>query len=166
MTESTPSLVERLKIAFAAFMQAWRNPTAAGGASETTPLHSNAPDSALQLLALLQREGRLIDFLQQDMSAHGDADIGAAARVVHQGCCKALSEHVSITSVHEAEEGSRIAVEADFDRAAIRLTGNVVGEAPFNGTLAHRGWKVTSIELPQVVDGHDLSVIAPAEVEL
>ena len=33
---------------------------------------------------MLQREGRLIDFLQEDLAAFPDADVGAAARAVRR----------------------------------------------------------------------------------
>lgn len=129
-------------------------------------LKEATPDAALQLLALLQREGRFIDFLEEDVSGFSDADIGAAARVVHDGCKKALDEHFSIEPVHEKDEGSRVKVEKGFDAHAVRLTGNVVGEAPFTGELTHRGWRCTEVRLPKMSEGHDPKILAPAEVEL
>src|SRR5207253_6846543 len=36
--------------------------------------------AAVQLLAILQREGRLLDFLQEDVDGYADAQIGAAVR--------------------------------------------------------------------------------------
>lgn len=123
------------------------------------------PDSALQLLGLLQREGRLIDFLQQDVAAFPDADIGAAARVVHDGCRKALAAHVEIRPVREEREGSGVTLET-VDASAIKLVGNVSGTAPFRGTLRHRGWRALSVRLPEAVAGFDPNVLAPAEVEL
>ncbi len=129
-------------------------------------LKEATPDAALQLLALLQREGRFVDFLQEDVSSYSDAEIGGAARVVHDGCKKALDEHFTIEPVHEKEEGASVKVEKGFDAHAIRLTGNVVGEPPFNGSLSHRGWRCTDVRLPQMSEGHDPRIIAPAEVEL
>lgn len=123
-------------------------------------------DTALQVLALLQREGRLIDFLEEDSSAFSDADIGAAARVVHAGCRKALKEHFTLAPVRTETEESRVTVGKGFAASEIRLTGNVTGEAPFTGTLRHRGWRVTEVRLPKLAEGHDVRVIAPAEVEL
>lgn len=122
--------------------------------------------SALQLLGLLQREGRLVDFLQQDVASFADADIGAAARVVHEGCRKALRSHASIEPVRSEEEGSRVTLDEGFDSAAIKLTGNVTGSAPYQGVLRHRGWRLGKLELPKTLEGHDPSVLAPAEVEL
>lgn len=129
-------------------------------------LKEATPDAALQLLALLQREGRFVDFLEEDVSGFSDADIGAAARVVHDGCKKAMDEHFTIEPVHEKDEGAAVKVEAGFDAHAIRLTGNVVGEPPFKGSLSHRGWRCTEVRLPKMSEGHDPRVIAPAEVEL
>jgi hypothetical protein len=129
-------------------------------------LREAGPDAALQLLALLQREGRFIDFLHEDVSSFSDADIGAAARVVHDGCKKALDEHFDIAPVRDEDEGARVKLEKGFDARAVRLTGNVVGEPPFNGALSHRGWKVKDVRLPKMSEGHDPHIVAPAEVEL
>lgn len=129
-------------------------------------LKEATPDAALQLLGLFQREGRFIDFLEEDVSSFSDADIGAAARVVHDGCKKALDEHFTIEPVHEKDEGTSVKVEEGYDAHAIRLTGNVVGDAPFRGQLTHRGWRVSEVRLPKMSEGHDPRVIAPAEVEI
>lgn len=123
-------------------------------------------EAAQQLLGLLQRDARLIDFVQEDIAAYSDADIGAAARVVHEGCRKVLNEHFRIEPVRKENEGSRITLAEGFDAAAVRLTGNVVGSPPFTGSLSHRGWRVTESRLPSLADGHDTSIIAQAEVEL
>lgn len=131
-----------------------------------TPLRAPSPDSALQLLSLLQREARLIDFAHENLSSYSDADIGAAARVVHEGCARVLREHFAIEAVRSESEGSRITLEQGFDAASVRLTGNVVGKAPFTGTLSHRGWRAASVTLPQLAESHDARVLAPAEVEL
>ena len=136
-------------------------------AEPARPVPSHAPtDSALQLLALFQREARLIDFTREDLSAYADADIGAAARVVHEGCRKVLDEHLTLEAVRSEDEGSRITLAAGFDAHAVRLTGNVVGTAPFTGTLSHPGWRASRIELPKLMPGMDTHVLAPAEVEL
>ncbi|MFO1380627.1 MAG: DUF2760 domain-containing protein [Chitinivorax sp.] len=124
------------------------------------------PDAALQLLSLLQRDARLIDFTQENLSGYSDADIGAASRLVHEGCAKVLREHFSIEPVRNEAEGSRVVLEAGFDAASVRLTGNVVGQPPFRGTLSHRGWHVTATRLPKLAEGHNASVLAPAEVEI
>ena len=129
-------------------------------------LRQAGPEAALQLLSLLQREGRFVDFLEEDVSSFSDAQIGAAARVVHDGCRKAIREHLPLSPVRSEDEGSKIKLEKGFDAHAVRLTGNVTGEAPFTGTLAHRGWKVKEVKLPKMTEGHDASIVAPAEVEV
>jgi hypothetical protein len=142
-------------------------PTPAPTAAPTAaPLRAPSAESALQLLSLFQREARLIDFAQENLSAYSDADIGAAARVVHEGCARVLREHFTIEPVRVEAEGSRITLAEGFDAASVRLTGNVVGQAPFKGTLSHRGWRAAQVTLPQLAEKHDARVLAPAEVEL
>jgi len=130
------------------------------------PLRIATPDAALQLLSLLQREARLIDFANENITVYSDADIGAAARVVHEGCARVLREHFTIEPVRAELEGARVTLQEGFDAASVRLTGNVVGKAPFTGTLSHRGWRAARVSLPQLADKHDASIITPAEVEL
>lgn len=123
-------------------------------------------DAALQLLALFQREGRFVDFLQEDVTTFSDADVGAAARVVHQGCKKALGDHAKIRPVRSEDEGSKVTVSKGTPPSQVKLIGNVAGEPPFTGTLRHRGWRIDDLHLPTAIDGHDLAIVAPAEVEL
>jgi hypothetical protein len=85
---------------------------------------------------------------------------------VHEGCRKALRQHFAIEAVRSEPEGTRVTLAEGFDASAVRLTGNVVGRAPFAGSLTHRGWRVTETRLPKVAAGHDLSILSPAEVEL
>lgn len=125
-----------------------------------------SPQSALQLLGLLQRNARFVDFVEEDIAGYGDADIGAAARLVHEGCRATLREHFTIRPVRTEAEGSRVTIAEGFDATAIRLTGNVVGAAPYNGTISHRGWRVEDVKLPKLVKSNDAKVLAPAEVEL
>lgn len=122
-------------------------------------------DAALQLLALFQREGRLIDFLEEDVATFSDADIGAAARVVHSGCRKALREHVKLEPVRTEDEGAKVTL-AEASPNEVKLTGNVQGKGPHTGVLRHRGWRAASVQLPTAVAGHDARVVAQAEVEL
>lgn len=182
MTESKPSFLKRLALAwqvltdaeFAANVASMRK-IGVSAPSEPRPVESKpapamlkeiSPESALQMLGLLQQEGRLIDFLQEDVSAFSDADIGGAARVVHEGCRKALHQYFTIKAVRDEQEGARITLQKGFDASAIRLTGNVMGQAPFTGTLAHRGWRTVEVKLPKIAKGHDVNVLAPAELEL
>ena len=123
-------------------------------------------DSALQLLALLQQEARFIDFLEEDAKTFSDAEVGAAARVVHDGARKVLHENFSINPIRSEEEGTQLTLESGFNNQEIRLSGNVVGEAPFTGQLIHRGWRVSQVNLPKVNPEHELSLVAPAELEV
>ncbi len=123
-------------------------------------------DGALALLALLQREGRLVDFLREPLDGFADADIGAAARDVHRGCKKVLDQHLSFEPVMPGEEEAKVSVPKGFDPAEIRLIGEAKGEPPFQGTLRHHGWRVVEAKLPTLADGIDRTVIAPAEVEI
>ncbi len=122
--------------------------------------------SALELLALLQREGRLVDFLQQDITSASDEDVGVAARVVHEGCRKALSSHVQFAPIRSEEEEAKVTVPEGYAPSEVKLTGNVTGAPPFSGTLRHKGWRVTECKLPEPIAGRDPRVVAPAEVEL
>ena len=176
LNPSVPSFFKRISIAFASFFSALSDPAyaarvqdlsqAPAPAPAPTPLRQASPDAALQLRALLQREARLIDFTQENLSSYSDADIGGAARLVHEGCAKVLREHFTLAPVRPEAEGSRITLNEGFDARAIRLTGNVVGQVPFQGVLSHRGWRATETRLPKLTDSHDATVLAQAEVEL
>jgi hypothetical protein len=125
-----------------------------------------SPVPAVQILSLLQRKGRLIDFLQEDIQAYDDAQIGAAVRNVHSGCREVLDEHVTLAPVMEKDENTSVTIDPGFDAHAIRLTGTVSGEPPFDGVLRHRGWRVERIDLPQQMQERDDLIVAPAEVEV
>jgi hypothetical protein len=132
------------------------------------PRAEAAPDhrEALHLLSIFQREGRLVDFLEEDIGAFSDAEVGAAARVVHEGCRKALHDYFSLEPVYREPEGETVVVEPGFDATRVRLSGQVVGEPPFRGSLKHHGWRVQEVRLPRAPEGIDPAIIAPAEVEL
>ena len=123
-------------------------------------------DGALALLALLQREGRLIDFAGEALDGFSDADIGAAARDVHRGCKKVLDQCFTFEAVMPGQEDARVSVPRGFDPAEVRLIGEAKGEPPFGGTLRHHGWRATRTQLPALTDGLDRAVVAPAEVEV
>ncbi len=123
-------------------------------------------DPALQLLALLQRDGRFIDFLEQEIGTFRDVEIGAVARVVHEGCRKALHAHATISPIRTEEEGASVTLPEGYSPSLVKLSGNVQGSAPYKGVLRHRGWRAADLVLPTPVKGHDSTVIAPAEVEL
>jgi hypothetical protein len=120
----------------------------------------------LRLLALLQREGRLLDFLLEDIQAYTNEQIGAAVRDIHRNCHKAVDDHLVLAPVLAGEEQAIVEVPPGFDPSAIRLTGNVTGQPPFRGTLLHHGWRVKEIKLAKPPEGQDEFVVQPAEVEL
>lgn len=120
----------------------------------------------LRLLAVLQRKGRLIDFLMEDLSSATNEQIGQSVRAFHGECQKALKDHVTLTTVLPQEEGQTAEVPPGFDPSAIQLTGNVTGQPPFRGTVQHPGWRVTEVRLAEPPAGQDEFVMMPAEVQL
>lgn len=135
-------------------------------APEPVILKESTPDAALQFLGLLQKEARFIDFIKEDITSYSDADVGVAARVVHEGCNKALNEHFTLAPVRSEQEGVKITLPQGFDASLVRLTGNIIGSAPFTGTLVHKGWQVTDIRMAKLTQGHNANILAAAEVEL
>ena len=122
-------------------------------------------DRAAQLLAILQRDGRLVDFLMEDLTPYQDAQVGAAVRDVHRGCREALDKYASLTPVLDLEEGSTVNVDRDNEPARIKVVGNVAGAPPYRGILRHRGWEVARLALPPL-PATGRTVVAPAEVEV
>jgi hypothetical protein len=120
----------------------------------------------LRLLALLQREGRLLDFLLEDIAGATDDQIGAGVRELHRKAQGVIKDHLALEPVLPQNEGDTVEVPAGFDPAAIRLLGNVSGNPPFRGRLIHRGWRVADIKLSPPPEGQDEFIVAPAEVEL
>lgn len=119
-------------------------------------------------LRLLQENGRFLDFTMSDISSVSNEQIGGVARIVHQGCHKVLADHFSITPIAESAEGAKISLDNDYDAKEYRLLGSVADQGPFAGTLVHKGWRTTKIQLPKAVSPSTSGqhVIAPAEVEL
>lgn len=127
----------------------------------------SAEAEVIAFLALLQEKGRLIDFLMDDIAQYDDAQVGTAARVVYQGCKAALLDHMKVEPLHSEAEGAQVTVPQGYKVSQYKLTGSLSGEAPFTGTLVHKGWKVDSIKLPKVVvDEGELPPLAPAQVEV
>jgi hypothetical protein len=123
-------------------------------------------DGALALLALLQREGRLIDFLREDLSEYEDDEIGASVRDIHRGCKQVIDEHLELEPVMPGAEDEDVTVPKGFDPGEIRLVGDVAGQPPFKGVMRHHGWRVIKAKLPTLTEGVDRHVLAPAEVEI
>jgi hypothetical protein len=143
-------------------------PMAAAAVPPPAPAANQAEAEIVAFFALLQEKGRLVDFLMDDVTAYDDAQVGAAARVVHQGCREVLRDHFKITPVSSVAEGSRVTVPAGYAPDEYRLVGKIDGEPPFTGTLVHKGWKTEFVKLPRLIKtgGGRLPGIAPAEVEL
>jgi hypothetical protein len=133
------------------------------------PTRTNQADAEIVgFLALLQARGRLVDFLMDEINTYDDAQVGAAARVVHAGCKAALLEHFRISPVRAESEGSTVQVAAGYPPDEYRLLGKISGPAPFSGVLVHHGWKTDAVNLPRILRSSTdrLPAIAPAEVEL
>jgi Domain of unknown function (DUF2760) len=122
-------------------------------------------DRAVQLLAVLQRDGRLVDFLMEDLSAYPDAQVGAAVRDVHTNCRQSLARYVALGPVLDAEEGRRITVAPGTDPSRIKVVGPAAGQPPLQGVVRHRGWEATRLELPPL-PSTGRTIVAPAEVEI
>ncbi len=139
------------------------------GAATAPPKPTGPPKPSgepLRLLALLQAEARLVDFLMEDISAAGDAQVGQAVRDIHRKAQQAIKQHLTLETVLPHMEGEQVTVQPGFDPSAVRVVGNVTGQPPFTGELQHPGWKVKEIKLPTRAEGQDLFVLQPAEVQL
>jgi len=133
--------------------------------SATAAVAPPPENAALRLLATLQEDGRLIDFLTESIQGYSDEQIGAATRGIHDACAKALRGCVTLEPVLPGREDETVTVPKGFDPSAVRLTGNVRGEPPFKGTLRHAGWRATAVNIPERT-GLEPKIVAPAEVEL
>ena len=133
----------------------------------TTPPEQIAAAGAVQLLGLLQREGRLVDFLMESIDGYPDAQVGAAVRTIHRGCRQALDGALRLEAVLDGQEEEPVTVAAGFDAARVRIIGNVAGQPPFHGTLKHHGWAAREVKLPPLPARlEEALVVAPAEVEM
>jgi hypothetical protein len=163
----------RVKLACAAFftilfrgeLPAALQPRATPAPAPTVPVVVDTVDRAIQLLALLQRDGRLADFLMEDVGTYNDAQIGSAVRDVHAGCRRALDRYVTLEPILDGREGEATTV-AQANPVTIRLVGNVTGQPPFRGSLLHRGWRATRVDLPPLGADSTRNVVAQAEVEV
>jgi hypothetical protein len=164
-----------LKRLFLLFRTEWRIVTDHSFAKRVAELFGSTPKldndkkpsaEPLRLLALLQREGRLVDFLLEDIQGYDDSQVGAAVRDIHQKCQAALREHLIMQPVLSKEEGASVEIPEGFDPSAVRLTGNLTGKPPFRGVLRHHGWRVQKIDLTPPPSGQDEFIVSPAEVEL
>lgn len=158
-----------LMLAFKTFVKALREPSAAKRfleGEEVAPARESSDLSHLRLLSLLQQSARLVDFFKEDLSGCSDAQVGAAARKVHEDCRKKLDEWVAIRPIFEEQEGSSVVVGPGYDPRSIKITGKVKGVPPFRGVLVHKGWKAQKRSLPKQVGEQDAQILCPGEVEI
>jgi hypothetical protein len=122
-------------------------------------------DGALQLLGILQRDSRLVDFLMEDITAYSDDQVGAAVRELHDQCRDAVGRYVKLEPVIDGVEGT-YAKTPGKDANLVKFVGNVPAQPPAGGTLRHKGWRATKVDLPALAGKQDATVIAPAEIEI
>ena len=151
----------RLLLAFKAFFETLKGPQE----KKLDQVHV-AENPSLRLLALLQKEGRLVDFFKEDISGYTDAQIGGAVRKIHADCGKCLEEFVTIRPLYQEKEGVTVTVPQGYDPSIVKLVGKVAGSPPYQGILRHKGWKAHKLTLPKQIATSDPSVISPAEIEV
>jgi hypothetical protein len=122
-------------------------------------------DGALQMLAILQRDSRLIDFLMEDITSYSDDQIGAAVRELHDQCRDSVGRYVTLQPVIDGVEGT-FAKAPGTDPNVVKFVGNVPAKPPSGGTLRHKGWRAAKVDLPAVAARQDVTIIAPAEIEI
>jgi hypothetical protein len=123
-------------------------------------------DGAVQILGILQRDGRLVDFLMEDLSGASDDQIGAAVRSLQEQCRESMNRYLRLTPVIDGVEGSYTKIESS-DPATVKLLGNVPASGKAQGgILRHKGWKAERVDLPALKASQANSVLAPAEIEI
>ncbi len=130
------------------------------------PVEVRTSDGALQILGILQRDSRLIDFFMEDISAYSDEQVGAAVRTVHEGSREVLKRYLTLLPVVDGVEGTPTRIDSR-DPGSVKLLGNVPADGKAKqGTLRHKGWRVDKIDLPKIANSKSVSVLAPAEIEI
>jgi Domain of unknown function (DUF2760) len=162
--------LSRIVLAFRSFFSILFKGGQAPAAAATPPAPPPAPvvrasDGALQMLAILQRDSRLVDFLMEDVSSYADDQIGAAVRELHDQCRDSLARYVKLEPVIDGVEGTFTKAPAG-DPSLVKFVGNVPAKPPAGGLLRHKGWKAAKVDLPALVAKQDASIIAPAEIEI
>ncbi|HKW99458.1 MAG TPA: DUF2760 domain-containing protein [Bryobacteraceae bacterium] len=122
-------------------------------------------DGALQMLAILQRDSRLIDFIMEDIATYSDEQVGAAVRGLHDQARDSLARYVKLEPVIDGVEGT-FTKPAVSDPAAVKFIGNVPAGKPSGGLLRHKGWRAGKIDLPALHAKQDANIISPAEIEI
>jgi hypothetical protein len=129
------------------------------------PVVRVSSDGALQMLAILQRDSRLVDFLMEDITSYADEQIGAAVRELHDQCRDSMARYVTLQPVIDGVEGT-FAKAPSADANVVKFVGNVPAKPPTGGTLRHKGWRAVKIDLPALGAKQDAAIIAPAEIEI
>jgi hypothetical protein len=140
-------------------------PSRRAQAAAPAPPVVRTSDGALQLLAILQRDSRLIDFLMEDISGYSDDQIGAAVRELHDQCRDSVARYVNLQPVIDGVEGA-FTNAPTTDPNVVKFVGNVPAQPPSGGTLRHKGWRAAKVDLPALSGKQDASIIAPAEIEI
>ena len=140
-----------------------RGPAAVPAKAAAPPARTS--DGALQMLGILQRDSRLIDFLMEDIASYSDDQVGAAVRELHDQCRDSLTRYVSLLPVIDGVEGAYAKAPAG-DANAVKFVGNVPATPPPGGTLRHKGWRAAKVDLPALAPKQDAAIIAPAEIEI
>jgi len=122
-------------------------------------------DGALQILGILQRDSRLVDFLMEDIASYSDDQVGAAVRELHDQCRDSLARYVGLQPVIDGVEGAFTKVPST-DPNVVKFVGNVPAKPPSGGTLRHKGWRAAKVDLPALAAKQDAAIIAPAEIEI
>jgi hypothetical protein len=126
---------------------------------------ARASDGALQMLGILQRDSRLVDFLMEDIASYSDDQVGAAVRELHDQCRDSLTRYVTLQPVIDGVEGTYSKAPAG-GASAVKFVGNVPAAPPPGGTLRHKGWRAAKVDLPVLAPKQDAAIIAPAEIEI
>jgi hypothetical protein len=124
-----------------------------------------ASDGALQMLSIMQRDSRLLDFLMEDLTSYSDDQIGAAVRELHDQCRDSVSRYVTLQPVIDGVEGT-FAQAPSKDPGIVKFVGNVPATPPAGGTLRHKGWRAAKVDLPALPTKQDATILAPAEIEI
>jgi hypothetical protein len=159
--ELSPELLTDLKLTKRGGAPAPAKTSAAAAAAPTI----RTSDGALQMLGILQRDSRLVDFLMEDISGYADDQIGAAVRELHDQCRDSIARYVSLTPVIDGVEGT-YAKAPGSDANLVKFVGNVPAQPPAGGTLRHKGWRASRVDLPAIATKQDATIIAPAEIEI
>jgi hypothetical protein len=161
--ELSPETLTALNLTRRTTVSSAPRPAAAPTASAAPLIRTS--DGALQLLSILQRDSRLVDFLMEDIAAYSDDQVGAAVRELHDQCRDAVGRYVKLEPVIDGVEGT-YAKAPGSDASLVKFVGNVPAKPPAGGTLRHKGWRATKVDLPAIPTKQDATVIAPAEIEI